>query len=412
MMDNAPAKIENPYGEITAQAQAGGALAAAEQMRAVAEAIAERQIARQNPRDPRHATDLVLQDCSMPSLAGEATYEYSRGGSEISGPSIRLAETIARRWGNIKCGVKELSRREGFSEVKAYAIDLETGFEDEKTFQVRHWRDRKAGGGYAITDERDIYEMIANQGARRKRACILAVIPQDVVDAAVRQCEVTLKSKIDITPETIKAVLEQFAKYGIHQEHIEKRIQRRLDALTPGLYLQLRRIYNSLKDGMSQPSDWFELGQEAGAVNATAASRTQSVASELANLARKPAAPTAADVRKAIAEAKDAEALTPLLASIMALPAGPERDELGKEWTAATRKFAPAADDAFAEGAKVEHKSEKPAGTDRVYKEIKKKLEQGKPAELDEIADTISLYQWADERGVELLKIYRDRKAA
>jgi hypothetical protein len=50
---------------------------------------------------------------------------------------------------------------------------LETGYYDERQFQVRHWRDRKQGGGYQLTDERDIYELIANFGQRRKRAVLL-----------------------------------------------------------------------------------------------------------------------------------------------------------------------------------------------------------------------------------------------
>ena len=43
----------------------------------------------------------------------------------------------------------------------AYAWDLESGYYDERQFQVRHWRDTKKGG-YAIKEERDIYELVAN----------------------------------------------------------------------------------------------------------------------------------------------------------------------------------------------------------------------------------------------------------
>lgn len=60
-----------------------------------------------------------------------------------------------------------------------------------KQFQVRHWRDTKSGG-YALKDSRDIYEKVANDGARRLRACILAVIPADVVETAVKEA---LKAK-------------------------------------------------------------------------------------------------------------------------------------------------------------------------------------------------------------------------
>lgn len=249
--------IDNPFGSALVAAAPTGAAAAAIVQREVAEVQAAMVIAKRFPRDPIVAMDRVLQSCTRPGLANAALYQYSRGGQDITGPSIRLAEELARAWGNIVCGVTELTRQGGVSECMAYAWDLETNFRDEKRFQVKHWRDTRSGG-YAIKDERDVYELIANQGARRKRACVLAVIPGDVQEAAVQQCELTLKTKVDITPERIKGMVEKFGEYGVTQHQIEKRIQRRLDAITPALMVQFVRIYNSLKDGMSSPGDWFE----------------------------------------------------------------------------------------------------------------------------------------------------------
>lgn len=242
----------------------GQGLVAVEQQRAVAEIQAAMVVARANPRDAIRAMDMILQDCMRPKLAEGALYSYTRGGTEITGPSIRLAEAIGRRWGNLECGVKELSRRDGYSECIAYAWDLETNFRDQKTFHVKHWRDTKKGG-YVLTDERDIYETVANQGARRKRATILAVIPGDVVEAAVDQCERTLKTAADTSPQAMQKMVEAFATFGVTREQIEKRIQRRLDAITSAQVVSLKKIYASLRDGMSAPRDWFEMPQAAPA---------------------------------------------------------------------------------------------------------------------------------------------------
>jgi hypothetical protein len=247
----------NPFRSTAVAVGASTALVAVEQQRAIAEVQAAMIVARSNPRDPARATDLILDDCTRPALAEGALYEYSRGGSVISAPSIRLAEVVARRWGNIDCGVKELSRRDGYSECEAYAWDIETNFKDKKIFQVRHWRDTKQGGR-AVTDERDIYELVANMGARRKRACIIAIIPGDVIDAAVNQCEKTLKIKTEITPELIEGLLERFSEYGVTKEMIEKRIQRHINSITPTQALQMKKIHTSLKDGMSDAADWFD----------------------------------------------------------------------------------------------------------------------------------------------------------
>jgi hypothetical protein len=251
------AKIANPFAE---EARALG-LTHSEGKRAVAEIQAAMVLARQFPRDPKVAMDRILNDCARPKLAEAGLYEYSRGGTPITGPTIRLAECMAQHWGNLRVGVVELSRgrTDGrpFSEAKAYAWDLETGFYDERIFQVPHWRDTREGG-YLLTDERDIYEAVANAGARRKRAAILAVLPGDVVEAAEKQCTMTLKTKAEVTEDSLRLVVEAFSEFRVTKEQLETWLQRRLDAMTPAQMVRLRRIYASLKDGMSEPRDWFK----------------------------------------------------------------------------------------------------------------------------------------------------------
>lgn len=233
------------------------ALANVEQQRAIAEVQARMMIARAHPRDPRECLDNILRQCTRPGLAKTALYAYARGGAEITGPSIRLAEAIAQSWGNIASGIKEISRIGGYSECVAYAWDLETGYYDERQFQVRHWRDTRQGG-HALTDERDIYELIANMGQRRKRAVLLTVIPGDVVEAAVDQCEQTLKAVADTSPDAIQRMVKAFQQFGVTKEQIEARIQRRIESILPAQVLQLSKIYSSLQDEMSSPQDWFE----------------------------------------------------------------------------------------------------------------------------------------------------------
>lgn len=248
----------NPFSNAIAPA-ATGALAQSDAQRAIAEVQAALMIARMNPRDQKRAVDLILQDCARPSLAEKAVYAYARGGSDISGPSIRLAEVLAQRWGNISYGVRELEQRDGESVVQAFAWDVESNTRREMTFTAAHVRDTKRGR-VALTDARDIYEMTANQGARRVRACILGIIPGDVVEMALKQCEVTASTKADITPDRVADMLTFFVGVGVTKEMVEKRIQRRVDAITPALFLQLGKIANSLRDGMSSPADWFETG--------------------------------------------------------------------------------------------------------------------------------------------------------
>jgi hypothetical protein len=126
-----------------------------------------------------------------------------------------------------------------------------------KSFKVSHIRHTRKGDTI-LTDPRDIYEMVANQGARRVRACILGIIPGDVVEDAVRQCETTLNAKADTTPEGLKKVADAFAEYGVTVKQLEARIQRRWDSITAAQIVGLRKIIVSLRDGMSKPEDWFD----------------------------------------------------------------------------------------------------------------------------------------------------------
>ena len=233
------------------------ATADTDQARAIAEVQAAMVIARRFPRDVVRARDRILDACTRPRLAEAALYEYARGGTAITGPSIRLAEAIAQAFGNLTFGVRELDQRDGVSTVEAYAWDMESNVRQTKTFQVKHTRYTRKGST-RLEDPRDIYEMTANQGARRLRACILGVVPGDIIDEAVAQCEETLRAKADVTPERVAAMVQRFADLGVTRQQIERRIQRRVDAITPGQMVLLGKVYNSLKDGMSVPADWFE----------------------------------------------------------------------------------------------------------------------------------------------------------
>lgn len=288
---NTVAQIDNPFAN--ARAAASSAVAEAGQQREVAEVQAAMLIAKRFPRDQVAAMDRILNACTRPGLAEQALYEYAKGGSSVTGPSIRMAEALAQNWGNIQFGIRELDQRGGESTVEAFAWDIETNTRQVKVFQVPHIRHTRKGT-YKLEDPREVYELVANQGARRLRACILGVIPGDVIDAAVRQCEVTMKTQADTSPETVKIMLAKFTDIGVTREQIEKRIQRRIDAITPAAVVNLRKVYNSIRDGMSAPGDWFEAAEGAqGPAGATGADRLKDAARKAAGKDDSPVAATA-----------------------------------------------------------------------------------------------------------------------
>ena len=210
-------------------------------------------VAKKFPRDEEAAMNRILKSCQRTTLAESAMYSYPRGGQEVTGPSIRLAECLAQNWGNIEFGYTELERKQGESTIEAYAWDLETNTRQSKVFTVKHQRDKK-GGSQELTESRDIYELIANQASRRVRSCVLAIIPGDVIDAAIQQCEITLKGGAmnngGSLDELITDMILHFANYGVTEEMLSAYIGKSIEAFNEKDIVKLRKVYTSLKDGI------------------------------------------------------------------------------------------------------------------------------------------------------------------
>lgn len=217
-------------------------------------------IAKKFPRDESQAVQNILNACKRISLASAGIYSYPKGKTEVRGASIRLAETIARHWGNLDCGVREIKRSERSSLVESFCIDLETNTRKSLEFEVQHEMETKQGMK-RLTDPRDIYEHIANMGARRLRACIQAAIPLDVFEAAVEACEKTINDENRTKPiaDRVRLMVSAFDKLGVKVEHLEKRLGHKLDMCIDSELTEYKAIHNSIKDNMTTREAWFEM---------------------------------------------------------------------------------------------------------------------------------------------------------
>lgn len=235
---------------------------AIESQRAIAEAQGKLVIAKKFPRDPIACYAKIMESCQRPDFANEAFFSFPRGGQKVEGPTIRFAEELARCWGNIEYGIKELSQDDGESEMQAYAWDMETNTMSVQNFTNPHMREVK-GKMVMLTVQRDIYENNANMGARRLRARILSVLPSYLVEDAIKECKKTIAGKND-TPliDRVNKMVTLFKKFGVSSAQIEKRLGRKIDTMTTDDLVDYTGIYNSLKNGMSKPSEWFATATE------------------------------------------------------------------------------------------------------------------------------------------------------
>lgn len=230
------------------------------QSRQMAEVQSAMVIAKRFPRDEEEAYDRIMKACKRTRLAAQAEYVFPRGNEKVTGPTIRLAETIAQAWGNIEVGILEVERKEDEVCCQAFAWDLQTNNRRTANFTVS--LNVKANGKVKkITDPRDISMHIGSQGARFIRNCILAIIPGDVVDDAIEQCRATLKqAEGNKTPkERIAAMLPAFEELGVTKGMIIDLLKHNLESVSEAEIQRLRKIYQSLKQEASSIEHWFKV---------------------------------------------------------------------------------------------------------------------------------------------------------
>lgn len=220
-------------------------------------------IAKKFPRDEAQSFDRIMRACKRKGLAEQAEYTYPRGGTKVNGVTIRLAEAVAQSWGNIDYGIIEIDQKPGYSEMLAYAWDLETNVRVTKIFTVKHIRDKKEGGK-ELTDQRDIYEATANFGARRVRACILGIIPGDVMDAAQEACRKTLKGAYsEPLEDRFRKMIATFeSEFLVSQKQVEEYLGYDIKSVNENDFVRMQGVYRSLRDGMSTTKDFFKIREE------------------------------------------------------------------------------------------------------------------------------------------------------
>lgn len=236
---------------------------AIEASRAVAEAQSKLYIAKTFPRDEMKAYNRMMEACARESLASKAFYKFPRAGQTIEGPTIRFAEELARCWGNIDYGIKELSQDDGKSEMQAYAWDLETNTQSVQNFTNPHKREKSDKKTRQVimedlTSQRDIYENNANMATRRLRARILAVLPAWYVDDAINACKATLagEGKAPFV-DRVKNLINNFNRIGIDSDTIKKYLKHDVVEIDTDEFIDLVGIFNSIKTGERKASEWF-----------------------------------------------------------------------------------------------------------------------------------------------------------
>ena len=97
------------------------------------------------------------------------------------------------------------------------------------------------------------------------RACILGVIPGDVVDMAVGECKETVRKGIGKEPinERVTKLINAFkVEFKVTREQIEKYAERNCADFGEDEFINLKGVYKALKDGQAKAEDYFPVEDE------------------------------------------------------------------------------------------------------------------------------------------------------
>ena len=227
---------------------------AIEQARAVAEVQAAVTVAQAIPRDVQRAVAEMRDACGRLALAQRAFYSVPNRGN---GPTVHLARELARIWGNIDYGVRELRRDDeaGESEVQATAWDQQTNVRSTRSFISPHER-MKGRERQKLIDLDDIYRSNQNTGAKAVRECIFSVMPRWFVEEAQDICRRTLnEGEGKPLDQRINDAVKAFADKGISVARLEAKTGKRRGQWDGGDVAQLVIDYTSItRDGIDAES--------------------------------------------------------------------------------------------------------------------------------------------------------------
>lgn len=303
------------FGSRQLAAGANVGAVAIEQERAIAEAQGQLILAKRFPRDLNVSYAELMESCRLPAMASVAFYSVPQGNSKVTGPSIRLAEEIARVYGNMEYGHRELSRIDagphgfGRSEVEVYAWDKQANNRSVRQITVLHTLDTK-DGPKKLRDQKEIDNKIANVASKQMRGRLLALLPKWLVESAVQECRKTLAgNSAEPLAERVRKMIGAFAAVGVTVDHLECYIGKPLDQLLVDELVDLQGVYNSIRVEGIKPSEIF--GQQ-----------EQQPQGEAAKLNRAPLAGSAAGSGQAASSAAGRSNSTqPAAAAAAAAPA-------------------------------------------------------------------------------------------
>lgn len=221
------------------------------------------------PRDLDMVRSRILRDCARPGFARAARYSVPRANTNITGPSIRFAETCVRAMGNVDVSVRTIFEDADRRKLRIDVIDLESnaGYSSEiilqKVVERRELRKGQRPIGQRVNSTGQVVylveatedEMLMKGNAAVSKAIRtngLRLVPADIVEEAMAECVQVARKADAADPDSARRrVLDAFDALGVSPSELKAYLGCDASQLQPQDLQHLRELYSAIESGVT-----------------------------------------------------------------------------------------------------------------------------------------------------------------
>jgi hypothetical protein len=211
------------------------------------------------PRDMEKVRAEIMASVTMdPDSAAGCYYVIPRGGRDIEGPSIRLAEIVMSAWGNSRVVSRVVEvQPDGempFCIVQAVAHDLERNISwaAEKRRRITKKRAKSK------PDEDDVQLACAAAASMASRDAILKVIPKLMWGPALTKAREIVRGQMRSTGAHRERVFARFRQLGVDQARVLAALgKEKIEEVTPEDIEELVGLGMAIREGETTLEEAF-----------------------------------------------------------------------------------------------------------------------------------------------------------
>lgn len=234
------------------------------------------------PRNYKAVLDRVTQQIeAFPSFASSAIYAKPVGKDPQTGTmkwarglSVRTAEALAEAYGYNEAKVDVMRIDADNAKVEASFIDYQTGRVWRKGAVVSRMFRSRDGQTRRHSEDRFYGVICEAAGSKLVRECILRSIPPGLRSEVTAAIKGQMGALLD--DEGINRIIEQFARKGVSQGHLEALLGKVIGMLTQEDRLLLGAIWTGLEQGETSIAEL--MGDEAVQQAASPGARGEAIA--------------------------------------------------------------------------------------------------------------------------------------